>query len=311
MVEIVVPFARIESINPNVKSKNYKKALSVYYKTICVCFFSLKKFNPEAKLVLVTNVLPEEQYLDFLGKLEIEIRILEYSFLPPESFGPLFRGSFYLLDAIENCKNDTLFLDPDIMCIRAIPFERLSYTLMCFEMPFELNENLNGISRIQAQRIYSGYTGYQSAAVQIHLGGECIFVGKGMEKFRDEIRCLWEYNASSRRFTAEFLPTEEHLLSVLCPKYEYKFLNFLIARIWTGFKYRLIPSVEELEIIPLLHLPAEKSKAFSQFYWLVSKFPSIFINMGDKSFRKFVFWKFHLNSRARKLFFGTYTFFSN
>jgi hypothetical protein len=178
-------------------------------------------------------------------------------------------------------------------------------------MPFDSDESLNGISRIQAQAIYSKYSPNNANKIQTHLGGECIFVGADMGKFKDEIRSLWNYNSKLGRMNGEFLPTEEHLLSVLCPKYEYKPLNFLVSRIWTGFRYRLVPSKKEIEELSLLHLPAEKSKGFSQFFWLVSTFPRLFMDMNDEVFRYFVTWKFHLNSTSRVFFFRTYSFFQS
>jgi hypothetical protein len=311
MIEIVVPFAIVDSINPNVKAKTYDKALSIYYKTICVCFFSLKKFNPDTKLIFLTNVYPPKRYSDFLNYLKVEIKIREYSFIPPAAFGPLFRGSFYLLDAIEISEGPTLFIDPDVMCVKKIPLERLNKNLMCLEMPFESHENLNGISRFEAQKIFSRYSGKKSETIQNHLGGECIFIGNGMERFKDEIRRLWEYNYNLDPVKGNFLPTEEHLLSLLASSYNYSNLEFLIERIWTGYKYRLIPNKKQMNELSLLHLPAEKSKGFRQFFWLVSNFPNFFYRMKKEYFIFFVFWKFHLYSIKRNSFFHFYRFFSN
>lgn len=311
MVEIAVPFAVIDSVNPNVKAKSYNKSLSVYYKTICVCFFSLKKFNPDTKLILITNILPPKRYFDFLNKMKIEIKLRDYSFVPPAAFGPLFRGSFYLLDAIEISTEPTLFIDPDIICVQSIPLELLNNNLMCLEMPFEIHQNLNGVSRFEAHEIFLRYERKKSETIQVHLGGECIFVGNGMEEFKVELRKLWDFNCKLNPIEDKFLPTEEHFLSLISPKYNYSTLEFLVQRIWTGYRYRLIPNKQQMNQLSLLHLPAEKSKGFKQFFWLIYNFSDFFNFIDKKYFKYFVIWKFHLHSKKRTFFFQIYRFFVN
>lgn len=306
MIEIAIPFVRVESINPNIREQDYEKALETYYKCICVSFFALRKFNPIIKLIFITNCKPNDRYLALLNSYGVELKLIEYSFMPPDHFGKIFKGSFYLLDAILNQENQTLYLDPDILCVREIPFQTLNHNLMFLQMPFDEKENINGITRLQAHEIFKKFSKKNSSFIQKHIGGECIFVQNLTEELKSEILKLWKFNIVLARKNEDFLTTEEHFLSVIAGENIFRDLNFMTARIWTGFKYRLIPPTAVLRNLSLLHLPAEKSSGFIWLFRMIEKYPHFMMKMNERVFRFFSYRKFHVRSIVRAIFFQIY-----
>lgn len=119
-MEIVIPFARINAINPNLSSSQSADTSSDYYKCIIVSFMSFRKFNPNIKLVLATNFSRPKEYSNWLIELGLEIRLIHFDFEPPSEFGEKFKGCFYIFDALRCANENALYIDSDVFCIREI-----------------------------------------------------------------------------------------------------------------------------------------------------------------------------------------------
>lgn len=266
---ITIPFAQIDAENPNIQKKLSNTQLEIYFKNIVVCFASLRAFNKTLKLQLVTNKQLREPYSLILEKLDVEIKYIPFNFEPPEILGKRFKGCFYILDTINDMSESTLFIDPDVICMNPIDLQDLEAkaserSIGVLNLNFSENQNVNGISHAQAIEIYNSLTG-QNSKLSFHIGGEAFFLP--IEMKNDFLIPLLNYwNKSFMSDISKILPTEEHIFSVLVNSYNTFELNDMILRIWTSKSYRATEGGRFTTMLPLWHLPAEKTRGFLKIY---------------------------------------------
>lgn len=273
-MEIAIPFAQVEAINPNISKPNFENPSTIYFKCILVCFATFRHLEPEATLVLYTNKPISIEFENHFQNLRIEIRIIPFTFNPPNIMGDRFRGCFFLFDAIKNSKTSTLFIDPDIVAINRI----LGVESVCgnrygiFKLDFNENTFVNGITLGTATRIFERYYGntYQFAPQKKlgHLGGEIIYIPSSRLKELNEKICnFWTWNLNEALSKHNYLTTEEHILTQIINDNESVMLNSFISRIWTTKKFTKHQGNEkEINDLALWHLPAEKSRGFLKLY---------------------------------------------
>jgi hypothetical protein len=310
-MKVVIPFVQIEAHNPNLQSKNRYSQIDAYYRCIVVSFASFRRRNPSLKLQLTTNSLPAEPFASQLEKLHVEIKIVSYAHNPPEEFGDTFRGCFYLFDAINAEMGDALYVDPDVFCTRPITQSQIiGENIGALDLGFDSTKQINGISPDEAKEIYTSLTGLQSPASHKHYGGEAIFIPKGLiGRLQSDIRNLWNLNLIASRNGQRFLPTEEHLLSLIFANYQVRNLATSILRIWTTVRYTEVEGGKRSEIfkICLWHLPAEKSFGFKTAYRLLNKNKLFSENTDNLEIERFI-RIFNLNrSRYARLFIRYFT----
>lgn len=277
-MEIAIPFVQIEALNPNIDNSSSIDSSEIYFNCILVCFASLRKFEPTAKLVLYTNLNPPIDVTSDLTKLSVEIRICPYTFIPSEAFGNKFKGCFYLFDAIHNCNSSTLFIDPDVIAIDQITDIEISlgnhYGI--FVLNFSNLENINGLTIDDAARIYSKYCEEVGEPhhpfSRGHLGGEAIFIPKQeLEDLSIRISKFWSWNVAAANRGDDFLTTEEHVLTNILKMDKYELLNPFISRIWTSKRFTKHQGNEgNIFELKLWHLPAEKTRGFISMHKLLS-----------------------------------------
>jgi len=273
-MEIAIPFAQVEAINPNIKRRESDKALEVYLKCIVVCFASCRRSDSRISLVLYTNKPIDTYFRKLLYKLKVDIRIVPSTFNPPDIFGDRFRGCFFLFDALKHTQTSTLFLDPDIVAINDITqIESVcGENLGVFKLDSSQNTLINGIDLRTANKIYRAYRELKKEEKPLektsHLGGEILFVpSTRIESLNTNISQIWNWNVARALNGKEFLTTEEHILNQLIETSESASLNSFISRIWTTRKFtRHQGNDVDLNSLSLWHLPAEKSRGFMTMY---------------------------------------------
>jgi hypothetical protein len=273
-MEIAIPFAQVEAINPNIKRKDSDNALKVYLKCIVVCFASCRRLDSKLSLVLYTNKPIETYFHQILNKLKVDIRIVPFTFDPPDIFGDRFRGCFFLFDALKHIQTSTLFLDPDIVAINDMAqIERYcGGNLGIFKLDSSQNTMINGIDLKTANRINREYRKLQKEKEPLektsHLGGEILFVpSMRINSLNSNISQIWKWNITRAINGKEFLTTEEHILNQLIETRESTSLNSFISRIWTTRKFTKQQGNDvDLDSLSFWHLPAEKSRGFMTMY---------------------------------------------
>ena len=290
-MEIAVPYVQIEAINPNINDDNVTNPSTIYFKCILVCFTTIRRIEPNIKLVLYTNSSPPIDFVKNLDKLAVEIRLIEYNFCPPHEFGERFRGCFFIFDAIMKSKTSTLFLDPDVIAVGSI----LEIEQICgnhigvFELDFPKNQIINGITFGNAHNIFTKFEKEtdlpKNKYPACHLGGEILYIPESkLIEISKNIRDFWTWNIASAKQGLEFLPTEEHILTHVLKHSESVLLNSYISRIWTTKKFtKHEGNSQSVKNLKLWHLPAEKTKGFMKMYdyFSVSDFQ---INIEEKAF---------------------------
>ena len=303
-MKVVIPFAQVHANNPNLNVNARDSALETYFHCIVVAFASLRRWNPNLTLQLTTNLPISQHYVDLLNGFRVNIRIIDFSFNPPKQFGDMFRGCFYLFDAIAAEEDDVLYIDPDVYCIKQLPkdiFLTQHIGAICLNFPD--NKNINGLTPRKAREIYVEMMSHPVIVNHVHYGGEAIFVPKNLHrKLISEIQQIWKKNIAAAISGKPFFTTEEHILSLVLRNYKVMNLNSVILRIWTTIKYyRVEGGKPNSERLSLWHLPAEKSYGFKTAYDLLLKnklYQDISVSKQLSKEQRI----FHIRSRYKKLF---------
>lgn len=265
-VTVSIPFVRTEaSQNPNLRIKGTADPSEPYMRAMTVAFASVRRWNPEADLQLVSNLPAPADHMRHLERIGVEYKEVPFAHKPPVGFADRFNASLYMLDAIEALDTSmTILIDPDILCVDRIdgllpPANHVA----ALDMGFPAEENINGLTRFEAGTIH-GRLG-EPCDTPEHYGGEVYVIPGNLARIlskRNEM--AWELALESH---AEGLPkftTEEHILSYALRGVPVAKLNGLVRRIWTTHRYRQVNG-QEGQLI-LWHLPAEKDRGFRAMY---------------------------------------------
>ena len=301
-MKICIPFTPMPAReNPNINTKSNNKSISSYYEAIIVEFFSLRKFNPGATLVLVTTDEPPFRYKATLDNLGILVKLIPFKHRPPEGYASQFLGCFYLFDAIlaEEIE-DCLYLDPDIICLKSIlPLQEFNSNIKAIELNVTSESFISGLSVQDSYKICSEIFQQPLEAIPQYkfFGGEFYFIP--LSKRKDCIQLVEKlYSESLRRFSQglSYFPTEEHLMSAAFSKLVVETANNIISRVWTAPSYRNVNG-DEMEKI-LLHFPAEKEWGFRKAYKKISAMKDPLRDFSDSDFLRFVEKEFQLKKRS-------------
>jgi len=278
-----------ESKYPQVGSDSSRQEFQdVYWRCVVLFFIRAKRFNPDCKLALFTNLgqanLPIVDGFSMQSKLEglgVEIHTVLPDGLPPIDFYQGWRNQFYIFDILrfisnttwENCEN-LLILDAD--CVWTQSGEPIWEQMKSFDWPtyvynYPEDHLINGINRKDMQRLYEGYSNRKLVKVPNYSGGE-IFASKLklIPRIVAEFDILWKQLLKDHANRQPKFNEEAHALSyihfLLNEEGEGK-LNSAIKRMWTdGNVYRNIKPGDEK--LPLWHLPAEKRLGFQKLFEL-------------------------------------------
>ena len=273
-MKVVVPFVQIQGHNPNVRTNDFVSNLNTYFKCIVVSFSSLRFWNPTLSLQLTTNLHLPKKYAKQLEEINVHTKIVAYDHNPPISFGNTFLGCFYLIDAIGAEDENVLYLDPDILCVGPIPISEIRLnSIAALDLKFEDQKQINGISPNEARILSSKFSEKTFDKVHKHYGGEAIYIPQNLRRnILSEIEEIWLGNKRSAAKGQLFLPTEEHIFSIVFSSYAVEDLNSIILRIWTTLKYSKTEGGDlDVTKLSLWHLPAEKSHGFRKAYRLHGK----------------------------------------
>jgi hypothetical protein len=269
-MQIVIPFAQVAALNPNLPNLNLSSTLESYFKCIAVTCHSFRANNPDMKIILITNQKLEGEIKFILSALSVKVIITPFSFNPPADFGDNFRGCFYLFDALKVLEEDSLIVDPDVICLGNLKpmIDGLSNKIAVFNPNFHPEKAINGISPNAAADIFKGYKQDYRILSPKHVGGEAIFFPKdAISRFTAEVSQFWEWNVSQAEKKLRFLTTEEHIITCIIGDTDCDTLSGYISRIWTTRAYKDIEGEEkDPDRLILWHLPSEKNKGFRRVY---------------------------------------------
>jgi hypothetical protein len=270
-MQIVIPFAQVDAVNPNLPEENLKESIAKYFRCIMVACYSFRFHNPKIRILVLTNQNIPREFQDILKSLQVNLQILEFTYNPPLEFGQNFRGCFFIFDALNALSENSLIIDPDVVCLENLDqmVSQLGNRISVFKPGFPANKIINGISPNTANEIFNIYSNKFNLKVSEHLGGEAIYIPKdSIKNLAKESSKLWEWNIQRAKNGLPYLTTEEHILSVLLRDTEYDSLSPYISRIWTSKKYKEIEgAVKDINRLALWHLPSEKNNGFQSIYY--------------------------------------------
>jgi hypothetical protein len=102
--------------------KGEEPALS-YFRCMASAFGSVRRWNPDAGLVLVTAEPLPEPYAAQLARIGVETVLSPFAHRPPEGLGSGWASSLYHLDAMEALRargGTQVFIEPDFLCVRPL-----------------------------------------------------------------------------------------------------------------------------------------------------------------------------------------------
>lgn len=284
MISVAIPFVRVSaSQNPNISVAQNSDPADPYLRTMTVAFGSIRRWNPDVTLQLISNSPPPARYADIFAELGVETRIVPFHHRPPEGFADRFTASLYLLDAVESLDETTLIIDPDVLCIGKLDpmIDRSEGKCGALLMDFPPTENINGLNRQQAGELH-GILGEPHPSPD-HYGGEAYLIPS---EYRAEllirINQAWEltlarFQAGQSKFT-----TEEHVMSFALRAFDVVNLQRDVRRIWTTHRYRTVDKREGS--LSLWHLPAEKDRGFLTLFAEIENRDSWFWNAAPDQF---------------------------
>lgn len=267
MVTVAVPFAPMpRDQNPNLRKRGRG---DVYLRSAYVTFASLSRWNPSVELTFVTNVAPDQFWIDSYRELGVTITRVPFNHAPPEGFSDSFVGSFYLLDAVFELDSDYLLLvDPDVVCVGDItPLTEERSAVAAILIPSPPTLEINGLRPADARKIEARLDGRPSEALEPprHLGGELYGIPRSLiEATRERIKIGWDETVRAWTAQEPHFRTEEHVMNYALARIPVAEASAYARRVWTAHGYRTVLGDEGS--LALWHLPSEKERGLAEIY---------------------------------------------
>lgn len=236
-----------------------------YYENICVAFTSIRVFNPDISLVFFTTETVPDLYSKILDFLDVEIKYFKVKYQLKYDKDNKFSGSLFLLDCISNQIRNTLYLDPDVICLDSLMRLQLKENdVLVYEVQ-DYVENRDSLRRISAFLLEESNLQLETLR---YFGGEFFFIPQSrLLEVKTNIERIWSKNLSFTLTNENILQTEEHFLTLALHDLKSIKSTNLISRIWTTRSYRKVP--KDYANLPLIHLPAEKDKGISILFNMI------------------------------------------
>ncbi len=286
-----------ESIYPQMGARSTSQVFqNTYWRCVVTFFATSERTNGgSVRPVLFTNaktfpVVDGVDVKEFLDKLGVEVRIVPFTYKPPEGYYPAWRNQFYILDilkdlaTIEDAKRYVV-LDSD--CIIAAPLDGLYDEIDKSEVVLlvgseDLDWSTNGLTCHQMKDIFEELDGKPMDFTPLYYDGELFAANaKGLSKLVAEIDPIWQ--ASLERFQQGKLKFNEeaHFLGYLYHRTGYApgDQTKRVRRIWTQAPY--VTTVASDADVEVWHLPAEKTKGLRQVFVDIRKPESWFWKNSD------------------------------
>ncbi|MGW3498002.1 hypothetical protein [Streptomyces sp. NPDC001020] len=94
-----------------------------YFRCMASAYGSVRRWNPDAGLVLVTTRPLPEPYAGQLARIGVETVLAPFAHRPPKGLGKGWVSSLYHLDAMEALRGrggTQVFIEPDLLCVRPL-----------------------------------------------------------------------------------------------------------------------------------------------------------------------------------------------
>jgi len=283
---------------------------SNYYKCIAVCFHSARLYNPDLRLVFFTNKneLPVIEGVDFkllFDSLNVQFYYTDFEYITPPDYSKMWRNQFYEFSIFKFISNSSEFnnddnivlIDSDCVVTKSLDdlFKDIkSHKSIAYELDYKENVDINGISRIGMEAVFSELSGKTIGKIPLYYAGE--FFGASVRLVKEYFSLFRELWPKLIALNAEGKPKlheEAHVLSYLffITGNENGIANKYIKRLWTDpSSFRNVNKDDDN--LYIWHLPKHK----------VSGFPKLFKLLKSKEFSTTSFSKEAYRLMMKKLF---------
>jgi hypothetical protein len=273
-----------ESIFPQTgKMSSGQSHQYIYWKCVLLFFATSRRFNPNEKHVLFTNVrqLPVMDGKDVAGmlkQLNVEVVVTDFKYKTPKGYFGMFQNQFYEFSILEyiarhgkNAEDQYLIMDSDCIFLKpaAILFDDAKANgFMSFEDDCSTELVIHGLSRKDMRDLYSELLGKKITEIPgYHLGEFFLASVSNVRLIFNDFLVLWPELLRRNAAGSPKFNEEAQTLSYLY------FKNNLIAnpardlvkRIWTNpVFYRNVETSDTGLVV--WHLPSEKTYGLAELY---------------------------------------------
>jgi hypothetical protein len=277
--------------NPNIRGRNQAVASQNYFQAMTCLFGSVRRWNKEIFLELITDAEPPGFFLAAVAKFDLRIIKRAFEYRPPQGYASHFNTSLYLLDALEVYSHSSAdisiaIVDPDVLCIKPLDpmFDAAFSAIGAYPLDFPPSVNINGLSRNQAVLLHSELD-KRPYEVAPHYGGELLLVqSSSVAPLVDRCRGAFEFSLQRSRCNQLRFTTEEHILSYALRNEKPVDMAPFIRRIHTSRTCRSVTGDEFA--CSLWHIPAEKGRGFSRLFPYVLNHDSWFWQSSQEEFAR-------------------------
>lgn len=283
--------------SPNAWTFSPQAKLAMYYRCMVVCYASIQRLYPQARLVLFSNTELPEPYANQLASLGVKTVILDGRYVVDSAFSNNFPGCLYTLDVIAYLSKQThdfqhlILLDND--CIMRRRLDELfdgadNQAISAYAIGYEAAAVANGQSRASLTLALSYLQQKMLDHPILMYGGEFFAIPSGqLATMAQNIETFWSWMKNNGISLFGNQLTEEHVMSVALAMQPERIRKVTteIKRIWTTEHFSTVVGNESE--ISIWHLPSEKKKGLAKLYryWQQHKG---FNNFSDDEFNKVV-----------------------
>ncbi|MBO5232144.1 MAG: hypothetical protein J6B88_05915 [Clostridia bacterium] len=289
---IMVPYANDINMHTGVNVKSMD-SFNIYMKNCCVALLSVKKYNEDSDVALVTNIDVPEPYkkiLDDNRVLIIKVPFTTFKFEDDYKWGLAFYKLCALKYVVENMKYDFYaYLDADIYVQSS--FSNIWKECVQNILLYDINHGL----QVKDYRCFLDevQTLTNNDEIITHYGGEFFAASyENSKEFISDCYNIFE-TIASKKFYTHF--GDEFILSLTANKHRNKIKNSgsYIFRFWTS-SFRLISTSYKYNPITIIHTPDEKEHGIIKIY-------NYFIRHGRLPSIKKVYRYLHLKHKRCKV----------
>ena len=268
-----------------------QKFQNVYWRCVAVYFCTARKFNPDALLILFTNIhegsLPVVDGISLralFSKLKVEVVTLPYTCRLARDGYNSWGNQFYIFDVLKYVSQCGRFSDNDKLVVldsdcvwtqsgEAIFSKIEQQGLLAYEVYKSADYSVNGLSREDMREIYADLLGQAVPDKPVYYGGEwyAATVGASRAVFA-EFEPLRDILATRLSAGKKVFNEEAHTLSYIYYKLGYASdtAYSFVKRIWTTlFVYENVEP-EDFNLV-IWHLPSEKRFGFKRLFSALTK----------------------------------------
>lgn len=295
---------------PNGWTLSERAKFEMYYRCMVVCYASVRRSYPGARLALYSNRELPAPFNTQLAALGVITEACGERYVSDPSFSNNFPGCLYTLDVIDTLAKsapvgiDTVVLiDSDcVMRTRIAASDAISQgadKVYAYEPGYPTNMLANGQSRASLTLALSYFLNRLVAEPISLYGGEFLATPMTLlPRLSTNIESFWDWMKARgvRMFGSQI--TEEHVLSVALADSSIQVQSATgdVKRIWTADAFSTVDGTESE--IPIWHLPSEKKKGFRVLYKYCQRHGG-FGHLNDSDFLTLVDEAFPLQRRSR------------